>query len=155
MKKSINHFWNWYEENLKLNIGVALFLFLWQLLHLGWLSLDTVLERLLSTNIITVPSPWESFLIFADYIEIPAIISISLIYVNDLRKKFNLKSIFFLILLNSQWLHLFWITDEYILNEFKDISDTILPLWLAWVAILIDYLEIPVMYDTAKKFLKL
>jgi hypothetical protein len=27
-----------------------------------------------------------------------------------------------------------------------------LPIWLAWIAILIDYLELPVIYDTLKKF---
>ena len=29
---------------------------------------------------------------------------------------------------------------------------TVLPLWLAYLAIAIDYLELPVMYDTFKKF---
>jgi hypothetical protein len=28
-----------------------------------------------------------------------------------------------------------------------------LPIWLAWIAIGIDYLELPVIYDTLRKFL--
>ena len=31
-------------------------------------------------------------------------------------------------------------------------AGTALPVWLAWVAILIDYLELPVIYDTLRKF---
>lgn len=29
-----------------------------------------------------------------------------------------------------------------------------LPVWLAWIAIFIDYLELPVIYDTIKEFIK-
>lgn len=34
MKKYINQFWSWYEDNLHLNIGIAAGLFVWQLAHL-------------------------------------------------------------------------------------------------------------------------
>ena len=54
--------------------------------------------------------------------------------------------------LNSQWLHIFWITDEYVSAELAGAgAASALPGWLAWVAILIDYLELPVIYDTLKR----
>jgi len=148
-------FWGWYEDNLQLNIGIAAGLFLWQLVHLIWLSGDVVFRRLLGTGFFELSGFWEYFIIVVDFTEIPAIISVSLLYLNDLRKEFSYKSILFLILLNSQWLHLFWITDEFIVHQFQGHMETsTLPVWLAWVAIFIDYLELPVMYDTTKRFLK-
>lgn len=54
----------------------------------------------------------------------------------------------------TQWIHLFWITDEFVVDSFTgNGTNTILPIWLAWAAIPIDYLELPVIYDTMKKFL--
>ena len=87
-----------------------------------------------------------------DYTEIPALITTSFLYIYELRKRFSWKAVFFLIALNSQWLHLFWITDEFVLNQFSGRPDTVLPVWLAWVAIMIDYLEVPVIIDTVFKF---
>ena len=79
-------------------------------------------------------------------------------YIQDLQKEFNprhigasWKSILFLILLNSQWLHLFWITDEVVVAQFTGAAAIAIPVWLSWCAIMIDYLELPVMYDTFKK----
>jgi len=153
VKKYINQFWNWYGDNLHINIGIAAVLFAWQLLHLGWLSLDVVLERILDVNIITLSSLWEYLIVIVDYTEIPAIITVSLIYINELRRGFNARSIWFLVLLNSQWLHLLWITDEFVVDLFRETSGVMLSVWLAWIAIFIDYLELPVMYDTIKKFM--
>ena len=56
----------------------------------------------------------------------------------------------YLAFLNSQWLHIFWITDEFVVSTNEDMA-TALPAWLAYVAILIDYLELPVIYDTFRK----
>ncbi len=50
-----------------------------------------------------------------------------------------------ILLINSQWLHIFWITDEILLEQ------GILSPFLAWLAILIDYLELPVIFDTMKR----
>jgi len=153
MKKYINHFWNWYEENLHLNIGIAAGIFIWQLIHLVWLTSDVVIWRLFSFAPLNLSGIWEYLIIAVDYTEIPALITVSLIYINELRAGRNTnKSILFLVLLNSQWVHLFWITDEFVVDRFRETSETVLPLWLAWVAIMIDYLELPVMYDTIKKF---
>ena len=155
MKNLANKFWNWYERNLKLNIGIAAGLFVWQIFHLIWLFGDVIFLKLFGVELFALEGFWEYFIILVDYTEVPAIISISLLYINDLRKGFNKKSIWFLILLNSQWLHLFWITDEFIVSQFQTVSSgTLLPVWLAWIAIGIDYLEFPVMYDTIKRYLK-
>ncbi|MCH7641242.1 hypothetical protein IID22_03535 [Patescibacteria group bacterium] len=76
-----------------------------------------------------------------------------MVYLNVLRKKFNFVSTLFLVLINSQWLHIFWITDAFVLDSLTGgETRTILPFWLAWVAIFIDYLELPVIFDTLKKF---
>ena len=155
MKKYINQFWSWYEDNLHLNIGIAAGLFIWQLVHLFWLTTDVVFERLFSFALLNLSGFWEYAIIAVDYTEIPALIAVSLIYINELRAGRDAKkSVLFLILLNSQWLHLFWITDEFVISQFRGIAETLLPLWLAWTAIAIDYLELPVMYDTIKKFFK-
>lgn len=56
--------------------------------------------------------------------------------------------------INSQWLHILWITDEYVIEAFTDIHTALaIPPLLAWTAIAIDYLELPVIFDTTKKFL--
>ena len=75
-----------------------------------------------------------------DYTEIPALISVSLVYLNELRKGFAWRPVLFLVLLSSQWLHITWITDEFVVQSSAG-SGTSLPIWLAYVAILIDYLS--------------
>lgn len=153
MKKYVNLFWNWYEERLHVNIKVATLLFGWQLVHLFWLTTDVLFGHFFSITVLNLSGIWEYLIIAVDYLEIPAIVTVIFIYINELRKgRDTSKSVLFLILLNSQWLHLFWITDEFIINKLYGTGNTILPLWLAWIAIAIDYLELPVIYDTLKKF---
>ncbi len=144
-------FWAWYERTYLLNISIALGLFLLQIIHLVWLTGDVVVARLFGEQLFHVHGGMEYLIILVDYTEIPALISVSLLYINELRKKFQISSVLFLLMLNSQWLHLFWITDEFVVSAFSG-AGTVLPLWLAWVAILIDYLELPVMFDTIRKF---
>ena len=144
-------FWDWYERNYKLNLFAAAGLFVWQLVHLYWLSLNVVALRIFGVSYFDVSGLWEYAIIFVDYTEIPALISVSLLYINELRKQFNWKSAWFLFFLNSQWFHLFWITDEFIVSQLAGMSAVVLPLWLVWMAIAIDYLELPVIYDTIKK----
>ncbi len=47
---------------------------------------------------------------------------------------------------------MFWITDEFVVQQFT--SPIGLPVWTAWVAILIDYLELPVIFETLRLFIK-
>ena len=143
-------FWAWYEKNYTFNVGFAAGLFILQLVHLVWLAGFVIAEKLLGQPLFVFSGIWEAVIILIDYTEIPAIITVSLVYIAELRKRLSFKSLLYLLFLNLQWLHLFWITDEFVLASFS--GATILPLWLAWVAILIDYLEVPVIIETIKKF---
>lgn len=136
---------NWYGKYYTQNVGIASFLFIWQLAHLYWLTFHVVFLRLFHVSFFNLSGFWQYLIIIADYVEIPALIFTSFVYIHALSKKFSWKSILFLIMLNSQWIHLFWLTDEFVLRQLT-------PIWLAWVAIFIDYLELPVIYDTLKKF---
>lgn len=156
MYKVVNRFWKWYERHETFNLGLAAFLFSLQIVHLIWLAVDVVAVKMFGeTGFHIHPTGIFSILILlVDYLEIPAIVATSLVYINELRIKFNYKSLLFLIFINSQWIHLFWITDEFVVDAFLGTTTTThLPEFLAWIAILIDYLELPVIYDTMKKFI--
>lgn len=147
-------FWNWYERNYKLNVGIAAGLFLLQIFHLIWLLSEVIWAKIFGSPLATLHGLPKIFILFVDFTEIPALLGASLIYINELRKRFNLKSLLYLIFLNSQWLHIFWITDEFVADSFVGSGSIFgMPVWLAWIAILIDYLELPVIYDTVKRFL--
>lgn len=154
MKKWWYKFWAWYERHYVVNVGIASFLFLLQIIHLFWLGGEVVADRLTGDALFTLDGLWKFLILLVDYAEIPALVSVSLVYINDLRRGFAWKPLLYLLFLNSQWLHLFWITDEFVINEFSGGEGTILPTWLAWVAIFIDYLEVPVIFDTLIKFAK-
>ena len=131
---------------------VAAGLFLLQLVHLYWLTMDVVAMRLFDQSFFNPDGALYYAILVIDYTEIPALLGVSLVYINELRKGFSWRPLIFLAFLNSQWLHIFWITDEFVVNEFGGAAaGSSLPVWLAWVAILIDYLELPVIYDTIKK----
>ncbi|PCI19069.1 hypothetical protein COB64_04380 [Candidatus Wolfebacteria bacterium] len=148
----LNKFWKWYERNLLLNTVIAASLFFWQLIHLYWLFDNVILFQIFGASNFNVTGIWESIIIIFDYVEIPSIIIVSIFYINELRKGFSWKPVLFLIFLNIQWLHLFWITDQFVIDQLINPEhQPILPMWLAWVAIFIDYLELPVIYDTMKK----
>ena len=146
-------FWRWYERHYRLNLAITLALFLLQLVHLYWLSADVVWYRLTGERGFDVADTLKYVILLVDYTEIPALISTSLVYINELRKGFSWKSVLFLIFLNSQWLHLFWITDEFVVGELAGDGGSVLPVWLAWVAIGIDYLEVPVIVDIFRRFI--
>ena len=147
----LNKFWSWYGRNYKLNLYITAGLFVWQLAHLYWLSADVVGLRLFGYELWNVGKVGNFLISIVDYTEIPALILTSIFYIHELKKEFRWKSVLFLILLNSQWLHLFWITDEVVVAQFTGAAAIALPIWLSWLAILIDYLELPVIYDTIKK----
>ncbi|MEX0789662.1 MAG: hypothetical protein WD178_02700 [Actinomycetota bacterium] len=110
-------------------------LFVTQIVHLVWMSTYVIPIQLGSSPIW---SPPEAPLALADYLELPAIIATSVLYV---RTK-NYKMLF---LVNVQLFHIFWITDEFVLDR-----GTLVPV-LAWIAIFIDYLELPVIVDTIRR----
>jgi hypothetical protein len=144
-----DRFWAWYERHYTLNVTVAAALFLLQVAHLVWLTGQVVVARLTGEAVFTLAGTLRWPLVLVDYTEVPALLSVSLVYVNELRRHWDWRPVAMLVLLNSQWLHIFWITDEFVASSFEESSSSALPSWLAWVAILIDYLEVPVMVDTA------
>lgn len=147
-------FWAWYERMYTLNLSIALGLFLFQIAHLAWLFGAVVWAKAFGAPLFTLTGVWQVLIILVDYTEIPALISISLVYINDLRKQARIAPAVYLFFLSTQWLHLFWITDEFVVSALVGGGLVAFPLWLAWVAIGIDYLELPVMYDAVKKFLR-
>ena len=126
-------------------------LFALQLVHLVWLTAEPLWTKLFGEALVTIDKPYSWPLYLVDYTEIPALIMVSLVYINELRRGFALKPVLFLLFLNSQWLHIFWITDEFVVASNQNANTGSLPTWLAYVAILIDYLELPVIYDTFRK----
>lgn len=154
MKKIFNKFWAWYERHYTLNVTVAAILFTLQIVHLYWLTTHVVIHKIFGFSLWDPTSLLQYLLIVVDYTEIPAIITTSLVYINDLRKGFRIKPLLYLFFLDIQLLHIFWITDEFVLEQFTGRAETILPIWLAWIAILIDYLELPVIFETLRKAFK-
>jgi hypothetical protein len=146
----VHRFWSWYERHYALNVSVAAGLFALQLVHLVWLTAEPLWLKLFGESLFTIDKPYSWPLYLVDYTEIPALLSVSLIYVNELRKGVALRPLLYLLFLNSQWLHIFWITDEFVV-ESNESETTLLPSWLAYVAILIDYLELPVIVDTLRR----
>ena len=147
-----DRFWRWYERHYLLNLAFASGLFVLQLVHLYWLGADPIATRVIGDGLFHPTGFVRYPIFFVDYTEIPALMAVSLVYVNELRSGRSFRPLLFLVLLNSQWLHIFWITDEYVGNELAgQPAASSLPGWLAWVAILIDYGELPVIWDTLKR----
>ena len=113
-------------------------LFFTQIVHLIWMTTYVIPIQLGSSPIW---SPPEAPLALADYLELPAIVATSVLYI---RTK-NWKLLF---LVNVQLFHIFWITDEFVLDR-----GTLVPV-AAWIAILIDYLELPVIIDTVRRVVR-
>jgi hypothetical protein len=153
VQRRIHKFFTWYERRYKLNLAIAAFFFVWQLSHLYWLAGHVVAARVIGRSYFELSGIWQFLIVIADYTEVPAIIFTSLIYINALRKKFQFQSILFLLFLNIQWLHIFWITDEFVIKGLRNNGLVAWPLWLVWFAIAIDYLELPVIFDTFRKLL--
>jgi hypothetical protein len=158
----LQKFWNWYKNNLALNQAIVAVLFGWQLLHLYWLSTHVLAFKILGYSLFNPSEFYQYLLVIADYFEIPALISGTLLYFHSIKEGSVKKNLTFIILINSQWLHLLWLTDEFVLDHFRG-EHSYLPIWLAptpnnvvvwglaWIAIFIDYLELPVIFDTIKK----
>ena len=152
MRRAWAAFWRWYERHYALNISIAAGLFLLQLLHLYWLGTDVIAQRAFDVSLWSPSDAVEWALFAVDYTEVPVLVSVSLVYVNELRKGFGWTPLLFLVFLNTQWLHIFWITDEFVVNRCSgEATASSLPGGLAWVAILIDYLELPVIVDTLRR----
>lgn len=151
MKKFLNSFWSWYGRHYLLTLVITSTLFLLQAFHLYWLFTDVVLRKLTGHSYFVLPPQGIFIYVMIDYIEIPTHISASLIYIYNFRRKFAISDLVFFIFLQLHWLHILWITDDIVLERLS--GHTILGWGLitAWIAILLDYLEIPIMLDQLKK----
>lgn len=152
MQKIVN-FWYRYEN---LNLKITFILISLQLLHLYWLTTDVVLQRIYEESFLLFPKILLPVFVVIDYIEIPALVSGITFYSLSVYKhqKDSWKNSLFLALLAVQVVHIFWITDEIVYDAFFETRLVEFPLYIAWIAILIDYLELPVMADLFYKIIK-
>lgn len=148
---------NFYLRYQNLNLKISFLLISLQLLHLYWLTTDVVLYRITGTDYFVQASGFVLLFIIIDYIEIPALVSGIIYYFFNLinnKKEKRIKNIIFLILLAIQSIHIFWITDDIVYSTFVGADLIEIPEYLVWIAILIDYLELPVIYDLLKRIIK-
>ena len=148
---------NFYLRYQNLNLKISFLLISLQLLHLYWLTTDVVLYRITGTDYFVQASGFVLLFIIIDYIEIPALVSGITYYFFNLiynKKEKRIKNIIFLILLAIQSIHIFWITDDIVYSTFVGADLIEIPEYLVWIAILIDYLELPVIYDLLKRIVK-
>jgi hypothetical protein len=146
-------FWEKYQN---LNLKIAFFLMSLQVLHLYWLTADVVLKMISGDSYFGLSYSLLPLFVLVDYIEIPALISGITFYSFSLMKNTRANrdvvvNTIFLSLLVAQIIHIFWITDEVVYESFFGGDLVTFPIYLAWVAILIDYLEIPVMVDLFRR----
>lgn len=143
-------FWAWYHRHYLAVLVLTTAVFLLQLTHLYWLLTSVVLQRITGHSFFPMPETGAAqlFYVLADYLEIPTLVAATLLYVSEFRKRATFKSVLYILLLNTQWIHMFWITDEIVVHTFAGSSLVVWNAALAWVAILIDYLEVPVILDT-------
>ena len=141
-------FWRRYEG---LNLRVAFILISLQLVHLYWLTADVVVKRITGDSAmgLTLDGPVLVFFIVIDYIEIPALVAGLTYYALSVYKREKtIKNALLLAMLAVQVFHIFWITDEVVYDTFFGTSSALaIPYYAAWIAILIDYLELPVIAD--------
>jgi hypothetical protein len=151
--QKILNFWTRYEN---LNLKITFVLISLQILHLYWLTADVVLQRLLGHSYLGLPRELLPLFIIVDYVEIPALVSGITFYLFSISKggPDSRKNVIFLVLLGIQVVHIFWITDEIVYQSLLGNDLIKIPVYFAWVAILIDYLEIPVMIDLFYKTFK-
>jgi hypothetical protein len=151
--QKIVNFWYRYEN---LNLKITFILISLQLLHLYWLTTDVVLQRIYGESFLIFPKAFLPVFVVIDYIEIPALISGMTFYSLSIYKhqKDSWKNSLFLAMLAVQVVHIFWITDEIVYDTLFKTRLVEFPLYIAWIAILIDYLELPVMADLFYKIIK-
>jgi hypothetical protein len=143
----------WYEHSSRLQLRIAAIVFALQLVHLVWLTTDVVLPRLFGA-LPLLSAHWAQLaLVCVDYLEIPTLIMVSVAYINAFHLHHRAHDLFYFALLNSQWIHILWITDEFVANIFSTPS-VLSAVALAWIAILIDYLELPVIYETIRRAMR-
>ncbi|TLX92238.1 MAG: hypothetical protein E6K94_00290 [Thaumarchaeota archaeon] len=151
----VQKFIDFYHRYENLNLKITFFLISLQILHLYWLTTDVVLQKIFGQSFFIVPKNLLPIFVVIDYIEIPALVSGIIYYAYSVRRnKAAAKSYLFLGMLAVQVIHIFWITDDVVYSSFFETSFVQLPYVLSWIAILIDYLELPVMADLFYKVIR-
>lgn len=146
-----HRFWEGYHRHYPLVLAVTTGIFLLQLFHLYWLFTDVVLTRLAGSSFFVFPETGLFIYVIADYLEVPALVSTSLLYLYQLRHRVTGRHLLLFALVNTQWVHLLWLTDEIVVEALGRQGLVAWPALVAWVAIGIDYLEVPVIIDTLRK----
>jgi uncharacterized membrane protein HdeD (DUF308 family) len=115
-----------------------------------------VLQKIFGQSFFLFPKNLLPLFVVIDYIEIPALISGIIFYIYSIRSREenSKKGYLFLGLLGVQVIHIFWITDDVVYSSFFKSSFVQIPSLLSWIAILIDYLELPVIGDLFYKIIK-
>ena len=152
-------FINFYLRYQNISLKISFILISLQLLHLYWLTTDVVIYRLTGIDYFVGLSDFILLFIIIDYIEIPALVSGIIYYFFAItfdkhEKEKRIKNTILLILLSIQSIHIFWITDEVVYSTFVGSDLIYMPEYFAWIAILIDYLELPVIYDLLKRIVR-
>ena len=152
----VQKFINFYRRYENLNLKITFILISLQVIHLYWLTSDVVLQKIFGESYFLVPKTFLPLFVIIDYIEIPALVSGIIFYAYNIRfsKEETKRSYLFLALLVVQIFHIFWITDDVVYASFFESSFVEIPPILAWIAILIDYLELPVMADLLYKIIR-
>lgn len=151
MRSILRGFWEWYQRHYLATLVITTAVFLLQVFHLYWLFTHVILQKLTGQSFFAFPPAGMVVYVVADYLEIPALVSASVLYLYDLRRRITGRSLLYLLLLNTQWIHMLWITDEVVVSTFARDGWITWNAAVAWVAILIDYLEVPVIIDTLRK----
>ena len=145
----LGKFIDFYHRYENLNLKITFFLISLQILHLYWLTTDVVLQKIFGQSFFLFPKTLLPIFVVIDYIEIPALLSALIFYSYEIRKNRATakRSYLFLALLGVQVIHIFWITDEVVYSSLFESNFVEIPYVVSWIAILIDYLELPVMAD--------
>jgi hypothetical protein len=152
----LQKFIDFYHRYENLGLKITFILISLQLLHLYWLTTDVVLQKIFGQSFFLVPKNLLPLFVVIDYIEIPALVSGIIFYIYSIRSREegSKRSYLFLGLLGVQVIHIFWITDDVVYSSFFKSSFVEIPSLLAWIAILIDYLELPIIGDLFYKIIK-
>jgi hypothetical protein len=147
---------DFYRHYETLGLKITFILIALQLVHLYWLTTDVVLQKIFGQSFFLFPKNLLPLFVVIDYIEIPALISGIIFYIYSIRsgEENSKKGYLFLGLLGVQVIHIFWITDDVVYSSFFKSSFVQIPSLLSWIAILIDYLELPVIGDLFYKIIK-
>jgi hypothetical protein len=137
-----------YFEKLKnFLVKISFILMALQIIHLFWLTCNVTLPMF---NLNDLKFNEGSFLFVSiDYLEIPSLIITCTSYLFIIfRESHKPKNILYFSMLVLQFLHIFWITDEFIVNYLYD-----LPFYLLIFVVFIDYSELFILFDLGKRLL--